>query len=94
MSMTFSSVNKEQLQQAFALAHQASEDGSLPLKVRRKFSAIANLIWRAHGERGAEAPRGAGRKLIEAGALDQVFDPELINEMDRVAEYHRGEGGA
>jgi hypothetical protein len=61
--MTFTSVNKDKLQRAFALAHRASESDKLPATTRARFREIAVLIWDAHGEQGHPA-RGAGAELL------------------------------
>lgn len=63
--MEFTAVNREQLQQAFALAHRASEDAKLPQATRAKFRQISTLLWKAHGENGKQPPEGCGRILAE-----------------------------
>ena len=66
--MSFTSVRRDKLQKAFALAHRWSERRSLDLDevshadYRRRFQQIAKLIWEAHGEPG-EIPAGAGAAL-------------------------------
>lgn len=67
--MTFTAVNKTQLQQAFALAHRAGEDDKCPKIHRAKFQQIARLIWRAHGEQGSNPPDGCGAELIARTSL-------------------------
>jgi hypothetical protein len=62
--MTFTSVNREKLQKAFALAHKASENCDTPKSERLKFQLIARLLWEAHGEQGAP-PEGSGQELLE-----------------------------
>lgn len=68
--MTFTAVNKTQLQQAFAIAHRASEDPNIPNVHRSRYREIATLIWKAHGERG-KAPDGCGKELMERTAPDE-----------------------
>jgi hypothetical protein len=50
--MTFSTVNTARLQAAFHLATRAAEDYGTSIETRKKFRAIARLIWDAHGEQG------------------------------------------
>lgn len=70
--MTFTAVNKTQLQQAFALAHQSSENPGIPKAHRDRFKKIATLIWKAHGEQGKEPPVGVGAALINRTTLMSV----------------------
>ncbi|MES2137015.1 MAG: hypothetical protein V4502_08155 [Pseudomonadota bacterium] len=62
--MTFTSVNKDQLRRAFAIAHRAGEDPQYPQATRVKFKAIATLLWKAHGEEG-DPPQGSGAKILD-----------------------------
>ncbi len=63
MSQSFTSVDREKIQKAFALAHRASQvqHRSWP---RDKFREIARLIWEAHGEPG-ELPADIGNLLTK-----------------------------
>jgi hypothetical protein len=60
--MEFTSVTRQGLQEAFALAHRCAENPEYPIMARAKFASIAKLIWTAHGEAG-EPPAGAGDVL-------------------------------
>lgn len=73
----FTSVSRHELQAAFGIAHKSSEDVELPFPVRRRFRAIALLIWKAHGEPGA-IPPNAGAQLLEKDMLLALF-----NSVDR-----------
>jgi hypothetical protein len=64
MEKEFTSISRYELQQAFALAHRSSEDLSIPLIHRKRFRAIAQLIWKAHGEEQPRPPEGTGEKLL------------------------------
>jgi hypothetical protein len=79
----FTAVDKELLRQAFSLAHQACEDNKYPAKTRAKFKAIATLIWRAHGEKGANPPAGVGAALIARTSLESqaTRDDRILCEM-------------
>lgn len=61
--MNYTSVSRYELQKAFALAHKASEDETVPISERIRFRAIARLIWKAHGEPGEPIP-GSGLELL------------------------------
>lgn len=62
----YTSVDKEKLQWAFALASHAGEDDAIPKDTRDKFRAIARYIWQAHDEHGHEAPKGVGKSLLDS----------------------------
>lgn len=66
--MTFTAVNKTQLQQPFAIAHRASEDTKIPDIHRKRYREIATLIWKAHGEQG-KPPDGCGKELAQRTSL-------------------------
>lgn len=68
--MEFTAVNKAQLQQAFGIAHRASENPRIPASHRATFKQIAVLIWKSHGEPGKEPPVGVGAALIERMSLE------------------------
>lgn len=55
--MSYTSVSRRELQQAFAIAHRASVQSSTPAAERAKVRAIARLIWNAHGEAGTPPVR-------------------------------------
>ena len=80
---TFTAVDKELLREAFSLAHQACEDTRYPAKTRAKFKTIATLIWRAHGEKGANPPAGVGAALIARTSLESqaTRDDRFLAEM-------------
>lgn len=67
--MEYTSVSRRDLQKAFALAHKSSEDLSISDSQRKRFRAIAILIWRAHGETGGMPPE-AGQSVIDAYRLN------------------------
>jgi hypothetical protein len=61
MAKTYTSVSRDELQQAFGLAHRLGQSEDVPPELRRRFEEIARLIWKAHGEPGympAELPAG------------------------------------
>ncbi len=64
MSRTFSSVDKDELRLAFAIAHKASENADLGQVERALFRRIAQHIWTAHGETPAIPPVGAGASAL------------------------------
>jgi hypothetical protein len=72
---TFTSVCRQQLQQAFAIAHKCSEDPHLSGEVRAKFQSIARLIWKAHGE-GGRIPPGAGEALLDKIERANAVNPQ------------------
>jgi len=66
MAKTFTSVSRDELQQAFGLAHRLGQSEDVPPELRRRFEEIARLIWKAHGEEGslpAELPDGYPGRL-------------------------------
>lgn len=66
--MSFTTMSRTELQQAFAVAHKCSQDAAFSHAARRKFRAIATLIWRGHGEPG-QPPAGAGADILAAMPL-------------------------
>jgi hypothetical protein len=50
--MSYTSVNRDDLLRAFALAHKCAQMPEHSNEVQRRFRAIEALIWRAHGEQG------------------------------------------
>ena len=44
------SVDRDELQKAFALAHKLSENPDIGSRERKYFRAIAHLIWKSCGE--------------------------------------------
>jgi hypothetical protein len=78
--MAFTSVDRADLQQAFALAHIASEDPQFSREIQIRFRTIAQLIWRAHGEQSPVPPAGAGehimRELADRDSLADLASPE------------------
>ena len=48
----FKSVNRHQLQKAFALAHRGAGNNSVNLEGRKRLRLIARLIWDSCGEGG------------------------------------------
>lgn len=69
--MTYTSIERPQLQAAFGIAHKCSEDGRIPASLRKKFRAIALLIWEGHGEPG-KPPARAGELLLDRGLLQEL----------------------
>ena len=65
----FTSISRLKLQAAFGLAHRASEDLAIPTPIRKKFLAIATLIWEGHGEPGLP-PKKAGEMLLDRGVME------------------------
>ena len=95
MERTFTSVDKELLPKAFALAHRASENPEIESNARAKFRAIAFLIWEAHGEAGAP-PSEAGKRILEvlSAAADStpegaVLKTEFTDEESEAIELDR-----
>jgi hypothetical protein len=84
-AMTFTSVSREHLQKAFAVAHKLSESPSVPLLQRRQFRVIAQLIWRAHGEPGTPTPEAADvvLKHYETSVDKLTADPHWCFQCDR-----------
>lgn len=70
---TFTSVSRVELQKAFAIAHRLSENPEVPAAQRAQFRAIANLIWKAHGEQGG-IPEGAGETIAAAIARGKAHE--------------------
>lgn len=66
--MDFTRISRSELQAAFGIAHKCSEDPAIPLPHRRKFAAIARLIWKGHGEPGIP-PAGSGASLLDHDLL-------------------------
>ncbi len=62
---TYTSVDRDKIRRALALAHSASEDSSIPQIVRKRFFTIAHTIWKALGEDGA-VPPGWGTRTLAA----------------------------
>lgn len=60
---TFKSVEIVRLQAAFATAQRESELLTNTLEIRKKFRAIASMIWDACGEPGTYA-KGVGSDLL------------------------------
>jgi len=75
---TFTSVNKTKLQIAFAMAHRLSEDLTIAAKERRRYRAIATLIWEAHGELGTP-PKGSGKALVTKMDLGILAQDEQVS---------------
>lgn len=69
--MPFTSVCRTRLQAAFGIAHKSSEDLTIPAPIRKKFKAIAHLIWDAHGEPG-KPPKRSGELLLDKGLLEAL----------------------
>jgi hypothetical protein len=69
----FTSVNKTKLQIAFAMAHRLSEDLTVATKERKRYRAIATLIWEAHGEPGVP-PKGSGKALSTKIAFSKLAE--------------------
>lgn len=53
----FTSVDHYELQKAFAIAHKSASNMNLDRESRKRFRAIAKVIWRAAGGPGAYANR-------------------------------------
>jgi hypothetical protein len=73
--MTYTSVQRDKFQKAFAIAHHASESYDLlnPAEARAKFKEIARLLWDAHGEiPKGNPPKGAGGKLLGQAAMAET----------------------
>jgi hypothetical protein len=68
---SFTAVDKDLLRQALGIALQASENGKTGARNRAKFRKIANLLWRAHGEKGTPPP-GTGELLIARTELLEI----------------------
>lgn len=74
-NMTYTSVSRDKLQQAFGLAHKLSESPSIPTAQRHQFRAIAILIWEAHGEPGAPPPESGAILLAKFGVYGESTAP-------------------
>jgi len=70
--VTYTSVSRDKLQQAFGLAHKLSESPSIPDRQRKQFRAIAILIWEAHGEPGAPPPESGAILLAKFGVYGEA----------------------
>jgi hypothetical protein len=82
----FKSVKRSDLQRAFALAHRGSQDNSGSVLTRKRFRAIAKLIWDSCGEENAYDQAVMPREIIEQGGL-------TLEELEAPIPTHRATKG-